>query len=370
MTKFLLVSSHFLPNDGGIARLITELSNCFKNSKYDYSLLLLEDKIVTPDLNLLQIRQPRILKEIIAIWHVKRHKDIIISSLWYPDGWIASFSPAKKKVILLHGSELLKKQNRFKEYFLGKMRRNTLNNADLLIANSQFTAKFVQKNYNPKKLIIINPGTDTNRFSPSDKENTSNKYYHKGKFILSTLSVIRQHKGLETLLQVIVELPENIRKNILLNIGGKGDAEEYYKSLAKKLKISNYINWQGFIPENELPDFYRASNLFLLTSKTKDNAFEGFGMVLTEAQSCGVPVIGTYSGGISDAVEDGNGGYLIKEDDIASLNNIIIELYNNPEKLKKTGKQARLRIKENLSWKNYFRKLEQAIEEETSQRFK
>ena len=362
MAKFLLLSSHFLPNDGGIARLMTELSYRFENNKQDYTVLLLENEEVKPSPSIFQIRLPRILKEIYAVWRVKRHKDIIISSLWYPDGWIADFSSAKKKVILVHGSELLKKQNKFKEYFFKKIRQKTLNNADLLVANSQFTADFIRQNFKPKKVVVINPGTDIKRFSPAGNNN-SNRYHQKNKFILSTLSVIRRHKGLEILLEAIAGLPIEIRENIKLNVGGKGDAQKYYYALSERLKINDCVNWCGFIPENDLPDFYRASNLFLLTSQLKANAFEGFGMVLTEAQACGVPVLGTRSGGIVDAVKEGKGGFLIEEGDAAALKEIVIRIYNSVELQQNMGKAARKRILREFSWEIYYQKLINSIQD-------
>lgn len=117
MSKIILLSSHFLPNDGGIARLTTELHEELKANNDSYQVLLLENEIVKTSENIFQIKGFRIFKEIIAFLHVRKHKGIIISAIWYPEGLIASLSSARQKIILVHGTELLPNRNIFKEFF-------------------------------------------------------------------------------------------------------------------------------------------------------------------------------------------------------------------------------------------------------------
>ena len=359
MSKIILLSSHFLPNDGGIARMMTELYKYLKKENKNFSAILLENEIVKPDSNIIQIKQFRIFKEIVAYRHLRKHKGIIISALWYPDALIASFSKAQKKIVLVHGTELLPNNSKFKEFFLKKLRRRVINNADVIIANSQFTADLITKNFRAKTVKIIHPGTDTEQFSPSNKIAAKKYFDVADKFVLSTLSVIRRHKGLETILESLAKIPLPLRTDFLLMIGGKGPAVDYYKKMCHQKGISQHVRWLGYIAEKDLPNFYRASDIFLLTSVSSEklNAVEGFGMVLTEAQACGTPVIGTKSGGIIDAIEEGNGGFLIDEKDSKKLKDIILMLHQKPELLCQAGEAAKRRIKENLSWKSYYEKL-------------
>ena len=356
MPKYLLLSSHFLPNDGGIARLMTELYHCFDKDKADFSVVLLEDKKVVPQEKIHQISKPRLLREWAAFLKVRRHKHTIISALWYPDGLIASFSKAKNKVVLVHGTELLPNPSPIKEFFLGRMRRRVLEKADLIVANSQFTADLVKEKFDIKSVQIIHPGVDIQRFSPASKQKAKQIFKVENKFVLSTLSVIRRHKGLETIFAALAKIPIEIRENITLLVGGKGEATDYYQALCQQKGISDNVKWLGFVAEKDLPDFYRASDLFLLTS-VSDNALEGFGMVLIEAQACETPVIGTKSGGIIDAVEEGNGGFLIEEKDSEKLEELIVHLYQSPKELEIVEKAARLRVEENFTWEDYYLKL-------------
>lgn len=359
MSKIILLSSHFLPNDGGIARLITELHAHLQNNNTDYSALLLENETVKPDKNIFQIKRTRIVKEITAFLRIRKYKGIIISALWYPDGLIASLSSAHQKIILVHGTELLPNTNKIKEFFQAKIRNWVLKNADIIIANSHFTAELLKSNFDVKSVEVIHPGTNIKRFSQGNKEMAKGIFGVPDKFVLSTLSVIRRHKGLETIINALSKIPAQLRQKIVLLIGGKGPAIDYYKKMCRQKGISNCVRWLGFVPEKDLPDFYRASDLFLLTSIASKNinAVEGFGMVLTEAQACGTAVIGTLSGGISDAVENGNGGFLIEENDSDKLYEIIVKMYNSPELLKALGQSARQRIEADFSWTTYYKKL-------------
>jgi phosphatidylinositol alpha-1,6-mannosyltransferase len=80
---------------------------------------------------------------------------------------------------------------------------------------------------------------------------------------------------------------------------------------------------------------------------------EGFGLAFLEAQACGTVTIGTRQGGIVDAIEDNNGGFLIDRDDDASLTRQIEELVKSPSLCKEQGVMARQRIEKEATWQHY-----------------
>jgi phosphatidylinositol alpha-1,6-mannosyltransferase len=88
---------------------------------------------------------------------------------------------------------------------------------------------------------------------------------------------------------------------------------------------------------------------------------EGFGLVFLEAQACGTPVIGTRSGGIPDAVKEGEGGWLIAPDDSATLTSILSSLSTDPESFRKMGEEARLRVERECTWEHYMRRFTTAL---------
>lgn len=92
----------------------------------------------------------------------------------------------------------------------------------------------------------------------------------------------------------------------LLRIIGNGEDEYLLKEQANLLGISDRIE---FIPvTNEIEKYYQTSSFYCLSSR-----FEGFGMVIVEAQSFNLPVISfDCDCGPSDLIEDGINGFLVK----------------------------------------------------------
>lgn len=364
MSELLLVTSHFLPNDGGIARLMTELYQQLDRQGTEFKVLCLEKKFKQPERKITQIKGTGFRQILRAILFARQHKGIHLAALWYPDGLISFFTKARKKIVLVHGTEILPNINPLKEFFQSYFRKKVLEQANLLIVNSSFTEKLLRQNYSVKKTVCIHPGTDISRFTLGDKLAAKNRFETENKLVLSTLSVIRKHKGLEIIFEALSGLAEDIKRETVLLIGGTGDALTYYQDLAEKLEITSSLRWLGYVEEEVLPDFYRASDLFLLTSyrEKPDQGVEGFGMVLTEAQACGTPVVGTAEGGIVDAVSPGEGGWLLQENYVDELKGLIEYLYYHPNELEEQGKAARRRIEQGFTWERYYSKLIKALD--------
>ncbi|MCX7809907.1 MAG: glycosyltransferase [Leptospiraceae bacterium] len=126
-----------------------------------------------------------------------------------------------------------------------------------------------------------------------------------------------------------------------LKIVGTGKDENKLKNLANKLKISDRIEWLGFKkdPYSEI-DYVTA---LLLTSR-----WEGFPMVLVEANQRGMPVISSdCKSGPKDIVIPGRNGYLYKEGDINDFIRVISGVmdgklqFDTPENIAKTAERFR-----------------------------
>jgi phosphatidylinositol alpha-1,6-mannosyltransferase len=124
------------------------------------------------------------------------------------------------------------------------------------------------------------------------------------------------------------------------------------------------VRWYGFVPEQRLSLLYQASDLFALCSRElpAERAVEGFGLALLEAQACGTPAVGTRTGGIAAALEDGDGGWLLEENDSPALARILRELVRAPEKIRAVGMQARQRVLREHTWPRYISRFSDAID--------
>lgn len=98
------------------------------------------------------------------------------------------------------------------------------------------------------------------------------------------------------------------RKNVRLEIVGKGPLEGGLKKKVNERGLSECISFTGVVPNRKLADLYNKADCFVLPSR-----FETFGVVYAEALCTGTPIISTKNGGIDDIYEDGC-GYLVEVD--------------------------------------------------------
>ena len=100
-------------------------------------------------------------------------------------------------------------------------------------------------------------------------------------------------------------------------------------------------------------NFYSSQDLFILCTREEPELrnVKGFGLVFTESQSCGTAVIGTKTGGIPDAIKDGDGGWLIQQDNMNELHSLLIKLVDNKTLAWEQGINARERVLKDCSLK-------------------
>ena len=95
----------------------------------------------------------------------------------------------------------------------------------------------------------------------------------------------------------------------------------------------------------ELKQYYTRADIFVLPS-----LHEAFPLVILEAMSCGVPVIASDVGGISDIILDGETGFLVKPQNSTEIFTKIDYLFTHNNERLKMGRQAYKRIKEKFTW--------------------
>lgn len=124
--------------------------------------------------------------------------------------------------------------------------------------------------------------------------------------------------------RIIFNLAQNL-KDITFVIIGSGPLSE---ELKKKSKKYPNILFLGKVENQNLPVYYNGADLLLIPSKiVKQEYEEGIPRVMIEALSCGLPVVSTKSGGVSDIFSDQIG--ILVEDDIESMREAIERFYKN-----------------------------------------
>ena len=142
-----------------------------------------------------------------------------------------------------------------------------------------------------------------------------------------------------------------------LHIYGKFDENLGLENLAKDLKIQNQVYFH--LPEKKIEEKYAESSIFVLSSR-----YEGFGMVLIEAMSFGIPCVSfDCNYGPSDIIKDGEDGFLIKNGDEKDFAKKLQELMIDENLRKEMGEKARENVgrflPENVvkKWDEFFKKI-------------
>jgi len=103
--------------------------------------------------------------------------------------------------------------------------------------------------------------------------------------------------------------------NLACVVAGKGKDFEAITAAVERLGLQESVYLPGYVLGDSLKYLYNAADLFVMPNR-HGFGFEGFGMVVTEATSCGtLAVIGEYSG-VTDAVIDGVTGWLVPVDEV------------------------------------------------------
>ncbi|MDR1226010.1 MAG: glycosyltransferase family 4 protein [Prevotellaceae bacterium] len=130
------------------------------------------------------------------------------------------------------------------------------------------------------------------------------------------VGTVEQRKGVDAIIEAVFLLKqENIPVNV--NIIGNILHDSYYQALINKIneyKLSQQIRLLGRVSDDELQSCYSSSRAFLFPSR-----HEGYGMVLIEAMSYGLPVIAFNNSAIPYFVKNGANGLLVKNNDVEDL---------------------------------------------------
>jgi len=141
-------------------------------------------------------------------------------------------------------------------------------------------------------------------------------------------------------------MPE-LDTSYLYIIAGHGPEFEPVHRKVKNRGLQNQVVMLGRVSEKVRRLIYNAADIFIMPNITVARDVEGFGIVVLEAGSCGLPVVASNLQGIKDAVTDNKTGYLIDEGDIDGFLEKIKSM-----NLKK--EDIRSYVNEKFSWTNIY----------------
>ncbi|MEM3365459.1 MAG: glycosyltransferase family 4 protein [Candidatus Methanomethyliaceae archaeon] len=199
-------------------------------------------------------------------------------------------------------------------------------------------------------VFFIPNGVNTNVFQLCDNPFTSSF------FNVIFTGRLSEEKGVYILIEIIRYVNEILKiSDMNFIITGAGPLENKIRAIARRY---NNVNYLGFVDTKDMPKIYRSANLLLMPSK-----IEGMPLRLLEAQSCGLPVIGSRIPGILDVVLNGKTGHLVEVGDIKGFSETIKNYYelwrSSPKRYYEMNQAIREHVVRNYDWSIIINKLEE-----------
>lgn len=217
------------------------------------------------------------------------------------------------------------RKNILRRYIEAISERFILSRASLIIAPSMKTSCDIQKlNVRRDKIVIINP-TFVFRSDRFPVRKPGRKLLFVGN--------LEPRKGLEILIRAL-SLIHSLKFSCDI-VGGCYECEKYFeylKRLTAQLGLADRISFRGILGPDSIVECYEKANIFVFPS-----LHEGFGMVLREAMSFGLPVVASDVAPMNEIIKDGTNGYLFPPGDVKILADVLHNLLLDHRTQRKFG---------------------------------
>jgi len=366
MKKTLIITLEFPPTVGGIATYVDDLAGALDPTQ---TIVLAPEvpgmaawdatrkyTVIRKKLLLPRFLWPRWLA---LWWHVRtickeRGVERIMVHHMLPAGYVAMRMKRAMKIpfiVFSHGTD----------FVLGtatphktKMTKMVLSATDKVICNSQsLKARLLQKlPMFAEKTEVLYPCPDAffmQNSSPEQVEHLRTMYGLEGKKVLLSVSRLVDGKGFAHLLRLMPELLKR-NPNLVWFIAGDGEKRGKIMDMIQERNLQNIVRFIGQVPHEELAAYYDIADLFVLLTHPFEGKEEGLGLVFLEAAASGLPVVAGASGGVAEAVADGETGYVVDVEKELDVMKAISSLLEDDQKRQQFSRAAQARIQSTFVW--------------------
>ncbi len=338
---------------GGAEQVISSLIENTDQSKYDLSIICLEQAIgpfgmqlqekgykVIPfnrnpgiDLSLIRYIRHYIISHKVDILHCHQYTPYIY-------GLFASIFTSTKIIFTEHG-RFFPDQRKIKRVFLNPL-LNLFTDYITAISSATRDALVEFENFPPQKIKIIYNGIDHFKYiTPNNSSVKQSLGINQKGYVLGTVARLDPIKNHRLMIKALESVRQAFPETFLI-IVGDGPERENLESFASKLGLSSYVIFTGF--REDIHNYMKIIDVFLLTSFS-----EGTAMTLLEAMASSLPCIVTEVGGNPEIVKDEETGFVIPNDNEKILSEKICKLLDDDILKKEMGVAGRKRFEENFT---------------------
>lgn len=265
-------------------------------------------------------------------------------------GLVGSLSGYRPYIISSWGSDVLWSPQRF--FVFDWMLRYSFRRADRVTATSRMLAKATSLFCPPDTKVFVVPfGVNTDLFCPPSGSNG----HSEKSLTIGTVKTLRPRYGIRELILAYDRIADAFPDTRLVIVGG-GEQYAQLHALVVNLGMETRITFSGPVGHEVIPDYLRSFDLFAVPSLDDR---ESFGVAAVEASACGLPVIASRVGGLSEVVVDGETGFLVPPGDIDALSAAMACLLSDPELRTSMGQAGRRFVLEHYRWEDNASLMEQ-----------
>jgi len=369
MKRILIFSTAYYPSVGGAEVAIKELTDRLRGFEFDLITAKLNKTLPSKELigrvNVYRIGAGRgnldkfLLPFRGALLALKLNKERKYFCFWpvmvtYASGaaYIANILRSifgKKKIPVVLTLQEGDSETHLRYRWIGLIHLSwklALRRTNFLTGISNFLLHRAKKlGYRGKKALIPN-GVNIKTFSRKITKKTQEEFKIKlgkrdGEVFLVTVGRLEHKNATDDIISSLVYLPEYVKLLII----GSGALKMQLQKQALKLKVEERVKFLGFIPHENIPEYFSASDIFVRPSRS-----EGFGNSFIEAMAAGLPVIATPVGGIIDFVDDKETGLFASPDNPQSIARAVRTLMDDTRLKAHVIDKAKNRVKDRYSW--------------------
>lgn len=222
--------------------------------------------------------------------------------------------------------------------------------AGVIIVGAYMEEWFLQHGYAPDQVHLIPCG------APLDEIEPKPTYETRSAVAFIAAGRLVPYKAFDDLLKAFARTDPFCRLRII----GEGPERVRLQSLARELGVADRVEFCGELDNRSTLEAMRESDVFIHLPVDDFGGPEAFGVVVTEAGACGLPMVVTRCGGVTDQVAEDESAFVVPQHDVGAAAAAMRQLAENAELRVQMGRRARVEA-EKFNSATLARKLEQVI---------
>jgi len=238
-------------------------------------------------------------------------------------------------------------------HYMKKALLESLHSASLILTVSEFSRKEIIDYFNyPAEKVITTKLACSDSYKPRDEiecRSILDKYQLAWQGYSLYIGTMEPRKNIKGLLQAYEMLPAELRSRYPIVLSGyRGWEDSNLWRIVDKGTREGWIQYLGYVPDHDLPYLYAAAKIFVYPS-----FYEGFGLPVLEAMSCGVPVVCSNVSSLPEVI--GDAGLASDPNDVYALRDDIYKALQDIS-WRQFSKERGLELSKLFSWEDCAKK--------------